>query len=72
MGGRSREGEESVNPTRQEEDHHRSFEPNLKQVLLNSGQEDGHWPGPYPGLPENNCELVRQNQQGYILPSFIQ
>lgn len=23
------------------------FEPKLKQALLNSGQEDGHWPGPY-------------------------
>ena len=25
----------------------------LKQAFFNTGQEDGHWPGPYPGFPEN-------------------
>lgn len=34
-----------------------NFEPNLKQVLLNTGQGDGHWSGPYPAFPENGCEL---------------
>lgn len=29
----------------------------LKQALLNIGQEDGHWPGRYPGVPENGVEL---------------
>lgn len=31
------------------------FEINLKQDLWNSGQGDGHWPGPYPKFPENDC-----------------
>lgn len=51
-----------------------NFEQNLKQALLNSGQDDGHWPVPYPGFPENGCirSLYRQSPQDYILPAFIQ
>ena len=41
------------NPTGENKNATINFEPNLKQVLLNTGQDDGHWPGPYPGFPEN-------------------
>lgn len=33
------------------------FEPNLKQALLNNGQDNGHWPGLYPGFPEHGTTL---------------
>lgn len=36
------------------------FEPNLKQFLLNAGQEDGHWPGPCPVFLENDTNHIRQ------------
>lgn len=32
------------------------FDPNLKQTLLNIDQNDGHWPGSYPGLPKYGGE----------------
>lgn len=32
-------------------------EPNLKQALLNTGQDNGYWPDPYAGFPENGTEL---------------
>ena len=33
------------------------FEPNLKKALLNVGQDDGHWTGPYLGFPDNGLIL---------------
>lgn len=34
-----------------------TFEPNLKQPLSNTGQGDGHWPGPYLEFSENGTRL---------------
>lgn len=33
-------------------------EPNLQQVLLNTSQGDGQWPGSHPGFPENGTKLL--------------
>jgi hypothetical protein len=38
-----------------------TFEPSLKQALLNLGQDDGHWPGLYSGLPENDSHNIMSN-----------
>jgi hypothetical protein len=35
------------------------FESNLKQALLNTGQDYGHWPCPLLGLLEYTVILVR-------------
>lgn len=34
-----------------------TVEPNLKKALLNTGQDNGHWPDPYPEFPENGSKL---------------
>lgn len=33
------------------------FELNLMQVLLNTGHDDGYWPGPHLEFPENGTNL---------------
>lgn len=52
-------------------------EPKLKQILFNTGQNNGFWPGPQLGLPENGTNYIsqcseRQNPQGHLLPVFVQ
>lgn len=45
-----------VNPTENNKTTNTTFEPDLKQDLLNPGQ-DGHWLDLYPEFPENGHEL---------------
>lgn len=48
----------------------------MKQALVNSGQDDGHWPGLCHGFPENAAAYIRylerETPQGYVLPAFVQ
>lgn len=34
----------------------------FEKALLNTGQEDGHWPVPYPVLPQNDTELCQSGK----------
>lgn len=57
----------------------------LKQALLNTGQEDRHWTGPYPGFLEKGHQLnwpgafegkptmspLPNQEQVYILTYFL-
>jgi hypothetical protein len=47
-----------INPTRQEAKTIATpFGPNLKQALLNTGQDHGYWPSPYLGFAEYATKL---------------
>lgn len=54
------------------------FMPNWKQALFNPDQEDGHWPGPYLGFPENGHKLHQTGvykgklHKAIELPAFVQ
>lgn len=49
---------------------------NLKQVLINTGQDNGYWPGPYPESSENGPKYISQvltkaTPTSYLLPTSI-
>jgi hypothetical protein len=50
----------------------------LKQDLLNTSREDRHWPGQYPGFPEDGTEVcqvllkAKPTRLLYFLPSSNQ
>ena len=41
---------------------------NLKQVLLNTGQNNGYWPGPYQESSENGPKYISQGLTSYLHP----
>lgn len=67
-----------VNATDESRTATTSFEPNLKQALLNTGQFNEQGPGTYLGFPEYGTKLqiskrlIKVNPKRSVLLTFIQ